>query len=66
MILQGCYFLVMKRTAICDNLCSSFLDATLHVFLLWILLGEYTSLEFIESEPQDKVSSFFFVKIKSL
>jgi len=52
----------------------SFLDAALHVFLLWILLGEYMSLELVESkisgqdraflmdvlckEPQDKVVSF--------
>lgn len=54
-IWQGYYFLVVKRTAICDNICSSFLDTALHEFLLWILLREYMSLEFTENEPQDKV-----------
>lgn len=33
-IWQGCYFLVVKRTAFCDNVCSSFLDTALHEFLL--------------------------------
>lgn len=60
-IWQGYYFLVVKRTAICDEVCSTFLDTALHEFLLWILLREYMSLEFTESKPQDKVLPFIFV-----
>lgn len=38
---------------------NSFLDTALHVFLLWILLGEYMSLELVESKIPGQGRAFF-------